>query len=345
MAQHALERLMRKIEGQEWLDRPGHTLEHGYALVQNVLGISQGPVRGLLHGVWFGHPLHPALTDVPIGSWTTALVLDAMGAGKGRRERAGYQRAARRAVGLGVVGALGAAVTGLTDWQYTHDYARRLGLVHGALNAVALGMFGWSWWERSRGRHGRGRLATLLGYPVMALSGYLGGGLTFRHRIGVDQSEQEADRLLQPREFIPVLGVDELREGTPRRVQAGDVGIVLVRSNGRIHALGDTCPHLGGPLSQGWLRDGTIVCPWHGSAFDLETGESRNGPAVAAAPCFQTRVRDGRIEVRRVPPVTTAPPGSAVVHGWRTAEQREISPDRQEPGHKERVPRQREMQR
>ncbi|GIH72645.1 Rieske 2Fe-2S domain-containing protein [Sphaerimonospora thailandensis] len=331
MAQHALERLMRKIEGQEWLDRPGHTLEHGYAFVQNVFGLSQRPVRRFLHGVWFGHPLHPALTDVPIGSWTTALVLDTMGAGKGRREREGYQRAARRAVGLGVVGALGAAVTGLTDWQYTHDYARRLGLVHGALNAVALGLYTWSWWERRRERHGRGRLAAMLGYPLVAVSGYLGGGLTFRHLVGADQSEQEADRLLQPRDFTPVLRANELQEGTPRRVEACGVGVLLVRSNGQIHALGETCPHLGGPLSQGWLRDGSIVCPWHGSAFDLETGESQNGPAIAPAPRFQARVRDGRIEVRRVPPVVSAPPGSALTR----QQEMPVQPPR---------PRQREMQ-
>lgn len=314
MGQNPLERLRLKIEGQAWLDRPGHKLEQGYALVQNMLGLSRGPARNILHGVWFGHPLHPALTDVPIGSWTTALALDVMGAGKDHREREGYQRAARRAVGIGVVGALGAALTGLFDWQYTHDNARRVGLVHGTLNAVALGLYGWSWWERRRGRHGRGRLAALLGYPVVAVSGYLGGVLTYRHLIGVDQSEQEARRLLEPREFTPVLDVDDLAEGVPRRVQAGDVGIVLVRANGRIHALGDICPHLGGPLSQGWLRDGTIVCPWHGSAFDLKTGESRNGPAVAPVPCFQVRVRQGRIEVRRMPAVVTAPPGSALLH-------------------------------
>jgi nitrite reductase/ring-hydroxylating ferredoxin subunit/uncharacterized membrane protein len=256
--------------------------------------------------------LHPLLTDVPIGSWTTTVVLDAVGSV--RSLPAGYDRAARKAVGVGLAGAAAAAVTGLHDWQYTHDNARRVGMVHGALNAVALGLYAWSWWERGRGRQGRGRLAALLGYPVIVLSGYLGGGLSYRHRIGTDHALDSRDGRLEPRRFTPVLAEHELPENSPRRVRAGDVDIVLVRSNGRIHALEETCPHLGGPLSEGWLRGRSITCPWHGSRFDLATGESLNGPAVAPAPCFQAQVRDGWIEVRRAPAVRTAPPGSTLVH-------------------------------
>ncbi len=300
MAHRALHRMMDAIEGEGRLDRPGHRLEQGLAFTENLLGVTRGRARGLLHGVWLGHPLHPLLTDVPIGSWTTALVLDLTG----------RRRAARTAVGVGLAGALAAAVTGLHDWQHTHDNARRVGLVHGTLNALALGLYGWSWWQRGRGRHLRGRLAALLGYPVIMVSGYLGGALTYNHRIGVDQT----DRRLEPRRFTRVLAERELTDGRPHRARADGVEVVLVRSDGRVHALEDACPHLGGPLSQGWLRDGSITCPWHGSAFELHSGESLNGPAVTPAPCFQTRVRDGWIEVRRAPTVVTAPPGSALVH-------------------------------
>jgi nitrite reductase/ring-hydroxylating ferredoxin subunit len=73
---------------------------------------------------------------------------------------------------------------------------------------------------------------------------------------------------------------------------------MLVRAGGRIHALANTCSHLGGPLCEGTLHEGGVVCPWHGSRFDLETGEVLDGPAVFPAPRFETRVRDGRIELR-----------------------------------------------
>ncbi|GAB3129736.1 Rieske 2Fe-2S domain-containing protein [Microbispora hainanensis] len=306
MAQRTLDRMLNAIEGDGRLDRPGHRLEHGLAFAENLLGVTQGRARGLLHGVWLGHPLHPTLTDIPIGSWTTALVLDLTG----------QKRAARTAVGVGIAGALAAMATGLHDWQYTHDNARRIGMVHGALNTLALGLYGWSWLQRGRGHDLRGRLAALLGYPLIMVSGFLGGTLVFRHQIGVDQTV----RRLDPRHFTRVLAERDLTDGSPRRVRAGDVEVVLVRADGRVHALENACPHLRGPLSDGWLRDGALTCPWHGSQFELSSGESLNGPATAPAPCFQTRIRDGWIEVRRAPVAATAPPGSALVH------QQEVQP-------------------
>lgn len=201
MAQRTLDRLLNAIEGDGRLDRPGHRLEQGLGFAENLLGVTQGRARGLLHGVWLGHPLHPALTDIPIGSWTTALVLDLTG----------QKRAARTAVGVGIAGALAAMATGLHDWQYTHDNARRIGMVHGALNTVALGLYGWSWLQRGRGHHLRGRLATLLGYPLIMASGFLGGTLVFRHRIGVDQSVGQHE----PRRFTRVLAERDLADGSP----------------------------------------------------------------------------------------------------------------------------------
>ncbi|MBE3007678.1 Rieske 2Fe-2S domain-containing protein [Microbispora sp. NEAU-D428] len=306
MAQRTLDRLLDAIEGDDRLDRASHRLEQGLAFAENLLGITRGRTRGLLHGVWLGHPLHPVFTDLPIGSWTTALVLDLTG----------QKRAARAAVGVGLAGALAAAVTGLHDWQHTHDNARRVGMVHGTLNTLALVLYGWSWVQRGRGHHLRGRLAALLGYPVIMTSGFLGGTLVYRHRIGVDQTGRQLD----PRHFTPVLAERDLTDNRPHRARAGDVDVVLVRADGRIHALENACPHLRGPLSEGWLRDGALTCPWHGSRFELSSGESLNGPASAPAPCFQTRVRDGWIEVRRAPAAATAPPGSALIH------QQEVQP-------------------
>jgi nitrite reductase/ring-hydroxylating ferredoxin subunit len=91
----------------------------------------------------------------------------------------------------------------------------------------------------------------------------------------------------------------ELRDDQPRRVEAGSLRIVLVRRNGRIYALGESCAHLGGPLSEGEVQAESIVCPWHGSRFALQDGRVLDGAATLPQPCFETREREGYVEVRR----------------------------------------------
>jgi len=95
-----------------------------------------------------------------------------------------------------------------------------------------------------------------------------------------------------------VLPDAELPENKLTRVEANGVKILLVRQNGEIRALGELCSHLGGPLADGKLEDGCVICPWHYSKFVLSSGEVVNGPATFPQPCFETRVRDGQIEVR-----------------------------------------------
>ncbi|WP_441291897.1 DUF2231 domain-containing protein [Sorangium sp. KYC3313] len=253
------------------------------------------PLQNLLHGTWLGHPLHPVLTDVPIGAWTTAVVLDLIDVST--RRRRGYGRAADSAIALGIIGALGAAASGLTDWRHTGARGKRLGLVHGALNTAALALFGSSLLLRGRGRRAAGRVLSTIGGAVVLASAYLGGDLVYRERIGVNH----ADDSRRPRGFVPVLPAAELAEGKPRRVEAEGIPIVLVRTADRIYALGEVCAHLGGPLSEGSLADGGIVCPWHGSRFRLEDGCVIDGPATTPQPCFDAVVRNGMIEVRYRP--------------------------------------------
>jgi nitrite reductase/ring-hydroxylating ferredoxin subunit/uncharacterized membrane protein len=310
------ERAVALIEGQGWLDKPSYKLEHGIGTALNLLGGAGRPVRDLLHGTWLGHPLHPVLINLPVGAWTVTAVLDgvdALAPGSG-----GVRDAARTSVGIGLVGAAGAAVAGLNDWQYTEGGPRRLGLVHGLLNTIAFGACTASWLERRRGRHERGRLLGGAGYAMTLTSAYLGGVLVYRHRIGVDH----ADRQLEPRDFVAVLPAAELAEGRPRAADAGGVTVVLVRSGGRIHALGGHCAHQGGPLAEGVVHHDGISCPWHGSRFALATGQALNGPATTPLPCFETRIRDGRVEVRRRPRVPTAPPGAVIAREQRAADAR-----------------------
>ena len=74
---------------------------------------------------------------------------------------------------------------------------------------------------------------------------------------------------------------------------------LLVRQHGRVCALAHPCAHLGGPLSEGTLKDGSVVCPWHGSEFGLDDGHVINGPATQPQPVVCVRERDGGIEVKQ----------------------------------------------
>ena len=168
---------------QQWLDRPSYRFEHALTLVFAALGRRRERVTNVLHGTWLGHPLHPALTAVPTGAIATAVTLDAASVLPGQ---SAMRDAARLALGVGIVGSLGAAVTGATDWQHTHGQDRRIGIVHGLLNTVATGLYAVSWWDRRRGRAFRGMAGSALGYGLTMASGYLGGcaGVWVRGRRG-----------------------------------------------------------------------------------------------------------------------------------------------------------------
>jgi nitrite reductase/ring-hydroxylating ferredoxin subunit/uncharacterized membrane protein len=282
--------LLQRIERQGWLDPFGERLQQAVARVYQAGGDTGRRIRDLLHGTWLGHPLHPVLTDIPIGAWTAGLVLDALDDGR----RRGFSRAADASIAVGLTGAVGAAVTGLTDWHHTGGPARRAGLVHGLLNATATMLYAGSLVLRRSGARAAGQRLAGAGFLVTVAAAYLGGHLVYGRRIGVDR----APRPEGWDDFVPVLPAAELRDGQPRRVQARDSALVLVRGNGRVYALAETCAHLGGPLAEGTVENDSIRCPWHGSRFALADGRVLEGPSTFSQPCFEVRIRGGQIEVR-----------------------------------------------
>lgn len=285
---------------QGWLDRPSYRLEHGLGLVLAACGGAGERISNLLSGTWLGHPLHPLVTSLPTGAVATTVVLDAAGVLPHRGP--GLRDASRLSLGVGIVGSVAAAVTGLNDWQHTQQHSRRVGLVHGALNATATGLYVLSWWDRRRGRHLRGIAGSVVGYGITTASGYLGAALVYRSGIGVDR----AGPPLPIPQWTPVLPAAALGDGEAQQVTAAGGGVVLIRDGEEIRAVGDRCPHLGAPLSDGWIDRGRVVCPWHGSQFSPTTGQVLRGPATAPLPCYRTRVRQGTIELRDAAPNAAA---------------------------------------
>jgi nitrite reductase/ring-hydroxylating ferredoxin subunit/uncharacterized membrane protein len=247
-------------------------------------------VKNAMHGVWLGHPLHPVFTDVPIGAWTTGLVLDAVGA---IREDEGLERASDVAMAVGLVGAVGAAVTGLTDWSETQGRSRRTGLLHGLLNITATALYATAYALRKSGSRSAGTSCALAGYTIALGAAFLGGDLVYDQRLGVTHAD-----VPQPEAFTPVAEASQLAENAMMRAKTPDADALLVRQHGRLCGLAHPCTHLGGPLSEGTLKDGSVVCPWHGSEFALGDGHVINGPASINQPCLEVRERGGKIEVK-----------------------------------------------
>lgn len=270
----------------------GHKVSHAvhHAVLQG--GETSRRAADLLHGTWLGHPLHPVLTDVTIGAWTFGAVFDMLGVISGDRRT---QQLADRLTAIGTASALPTALAGLTDYSTLPKKSSKTATVHGLLNVASLGLYLLSYSERKRGRRSRGLALSAAALGANMFSAWLGGHLVYRERVGVDHGE----RFAGPREWTPVLSLDELPSGETRRVEVAGKGVLLYHdAGGDVLAIGSVCSHAGGPLEEGTIRDCYVQCPWHDSVFDLRNGSIRHGPATAPQAAFETRVMKGQVEVR-----------------------------------------------
>ena len=243
----------------------------------------------MLHGVWLGHPLHPVLAQVPVGTWLSASLLDAWPG-----STPGTAAASRRLVLAGLAAALPAALAGSADWSELHEQQMRVGVVHALANTAAIALYAASVAAPSA-RAARG--LRLAGLTAAAAGGLLGGHLAFRQSAGANQAEQ-VPHLTEPgwHDLMTAAELAGLATGQPARRTLGDVPVVVVRDEQGVYVLADRCSHLSGPLSEGDYRDGCLTCPWHGSTFRVSDGTVARGPATAPQPDFRTRIADGILQ-------------------------------------------------
>ncbi|MGW0366714.1 Rieske 2Fe-2S domain-containing protein [Streptomyces sp. NPDC002990] len=273
---------MERLEGSPRADR---LIDAVRAAVR---AVPLGGGRDVLHGRWLGHPVHPLLVQLPLGTWMSAAVLDLV---------PGQRRAARALVGVGLVAAVPAAWAGWADWAELRRPQMRVGLVHAAANLGAVALYGASFAARSRGRFARGRAWGFAGLSVVGLGGALGGHLAYRLAAGASHAEQVPDQVTPG--WHGLGPVADLPVGRPVRGRVDEVPVVIVRDEGgTVRVLAGQCSHMGGPLYEGESVDGCVRCPWHGSTFRLSDGWNVKGPATAPQPAFETRVKDGRVEAR-----------------------------------------------
>jgi nitrite reductase/ring-hydroxylating ferredoxin subunit/uncharacterized membrane protein len=275
--------IVRSIEELDILDAPARALA---PLVDRLT--RDDAVKSALSGTWLGHRLHPLLTDVVVGSWLSATVVDLVAWHSG-------ERAARRLVATGIAAAIPTIATGLSDWDDTSGRDRRVGVAHLLVNSTGVSLQMASWVARVRRHHIRGALLSAAALAAVSAGGYLGGHLVFARRAGVDH---EVPVVVADDGWQAACRVDELVDGEAITATVAGNQVAVVRSRGQIYALAAVCSHAGGPLDRGTVRDGTLVCPWHGSAFCLADGAVERGPATAPQPAYETRTRGDLVEVR-----------------------------------------------
>jgi nitrite reductase/ring-hydroxylating ferredoxin subunit/uncharacterized membrane protein len=289
----------RVIRRQKWLEGVADVVQKIVGGFYGALGRPGRALKNVMHGTWpFGHPLHPAVTDVPIGAWSMGVVADYAAHFTDRVPT----QAGDIALAVGLVTALLASATGLTDYHETFAHERRVATAHGlsmlvvvVLDAVSLGL---RWWAGD-GLHPLAVGLSTVGFAVLLLGGYLGGHLVF----GIGTMVNRNAFAEAPEDFVPVGSGADFPEGQLRRVTAGSMPVLVVRLNGSLRAIAGTCSHAGGPLDEGELQGNCVVCPWHGSRFGVLDGRVLGGPATFPQPRFIVREEDARVEVKIATPL------------------------------------------
>jgi nitrite reductase/ring-hydroxylating ferredoxin subunit/uncharacterized membrane protein len=280
------EPLIDAAESAAVLDAPGK------AIGKQVRSTVKQPLKDALSGTWLGHALHPLLTDVVIGSFLSTTLLDVFGGDEDGR-------AGRRLIGIGIAAYGPTALTGVNDWADTEpvdDGIRRTGLIHAASNTTALGLYIASLGARRRGRRGRARVLSVSGATVLMFGGLLGGHLSFTKGVGPEQTVFDPG----PEDWTVAADASQVPDGRPTRIVVDETPVMLLREGESFYALHDRCSHRGCSLADGAVEGDAIVCACHGSRFDRRDGSVLQGPATAPQPAFQARVRDDRVELRRL---------------------------------------------
>ncbi len=287
-----------------WLDTIAEPVQRAANALFGANRMTQ-QAKDLLNGTPIRHRIHPALIAVPIGAWTTGLLLDVLEARSDRPQD--WARSADAAVALGFASALPSAISGLADWADTYDHQRRVGIAHAISNSVALALYATSLGLRVAGRRGAARVCGALGFGAVSIGGALGGELVYTLGVNVPHTIYPKP----PTDFVAVLASADLPQGKQVVAEAGRVPILLVRDGDTIHAVQNWCTHAGGPLNEGDLAGDEVQCPWHGSRFSLRDGRPLQGPASMPLRTFDVHEAEGHIFVRPNDDARSWPPPPA----------------------------------
>ncbi len=296
MTESLVDRIIRK---QTWLEKVADVLQGAVGAVYGALGRPGRTLKNLMHGTTLlGHPLHPALSDLPIGAWAAGVVADFVAHFTNQLPT----QAGDVALAFGLSAAVLVALTGLTDYHTAFGHERRVATAHGLTMVAVVGVdfasLALRWWG-SPSLHALAVTLSTVGFAGVLLGGYLGGHLVF----GIGSAVNRNAFAEGPEDYVAVGGPDDFPEGQMRRVSVAGMPALVVRRGGTVHAVAAVCSHAGGPLDEGTLDGICVTCPWHGSVFSIESGRVLAGPATFDQPCFRVRERDGQVELKLAVPL------------------------------------------
>ena len=248
------------------------------------------------------HPIHPILVSFPIAFFTGTLISHVAG---WLMEKESLLHTAVYLNGAGIGFAVLAAIPGLIDLMYTvppDSSARKRGVKHGLINTLVLLLFIVAFILRRKEGYSHTIILALelTGVVLMMIAGWLGGTLVYRNQIGVDQRYGNAGKWNEAyingeSGRLEVATVDELKENAMKLLHIDGKRIVLARTENGHVAFEDRCPHKGGSLAGGSIACGTVQCPWHGSQFDVHTGNVKAGPAKTGIATYKVEIEEGKI--------------------------------------------------
>ncbi len=278
-----------RLVDQPWIESGADAVKESAGKVIDAL---PRRVRNFLHGVWLGHPFHPVITDIVVGSYSTLAVLDVA-------EAAGAKQIAPAtdlALATGLSSGMLAAAAGFTDWRVLDGKARKIGFVHMLFNVTGTLLYIASLIARKGGNRGLGRGLAFAGYGTLFGGAYLGGHLVFAKNVGVDHAADWETTS----EYKNAGSEADLMPGELRRVMLDEAPVVLFRHSGTVIAMSDSCAHMGCPLSdRGIIEGDSIRCSCHGSRYRIVDGLVIEGPSAHPQPVYDVRLRSGQIEVRQ----------------------------------------------
>jgi nitrite reductase/ring-hydroxylating ferredoxin subunit/uncharacterized membrane protein len=289
--------MLDRLDSETLLKKAPQLEDQAYAVSRSIHewvlqgGEQRRDAVDVLHGDWLGHPLHPVLTDITIGAWVLGFFFDLLGLP--RRSKI-TEAVADRLITLGNLSATATALSGVADFSTIPQKSVATGAAHGLLNSVSLGLNVLSMFNRRRGKRGKARWQTALASTILLAAAWMGGEMVYKYRVGVNR----ITRPQGPKDWKVVMNEQDLPERTPMRVEVNGAPVLFYRYNGLVYAMGAVCGHEGAPLEKGQFDGLCVTCPWHQSVYDLHNGSVVHGPTTYASPSYETRTRDGRIEVR-----------------------------------------------
>lgn len=248
------------------------------------------------------HPLHPILIPFPIAFFTGTLICHLAGWFLSKDDL--LTTAYYLNIG-GIAFALIAAIPGFIDFLYTvppKSSGKKRAAKHGIINVAMLVCYIIAFFLRRDESSSNILLASfeIIGVSLMVIAGWLGGTLVYRNQIGVDIRYANAGKWNQATfdsdsGEIEVASSDELKVNAMKLLHVKDKRIVLARTEDRFVAFEDRCTHRGGSLAGGSTMCNVVQCPWHGSQFDLITGEVKSGPAHEGIKIYSVKEDNGKI--------------------------------------------------